>query len=96
VRVERSPVPLCRRVAAAADLCLKPHLHAVVACDGFGETSSSIAPLRIQARSSDGTRLPLDDIELRSTQREKTCNLMLSWPPSRSNPCSGKATTRSG
>jgi len=36
--------------------------------------------LRIQPRSSDGTRLPLDDIELEIYRSGEDLHLMLSWP----------------
>ncbi|TWB95249.1 hypothetical protein FB106_102287 [Synechococcus sp. Ace-Pa] len=78
-RALSEPGALCRRVAAAADLCLKPHLHAVVAGDGFGEEQLDCT-LRIQPRSSDGTRLPLDDIELEIYRSGEDLHLMLSWP----------------
>lgn len=82
---------LSRRIAAAADLCLKPHRHAVVgaiasgASGSEGSTSeSSGGPgdccLRLQPRGIDGERLPEQDIELELYRSGNDLHMMLSWP----------------
>lgn len=82
---------LSRRIAAAADLCLKPHRHAVVgaiasgASGGEGSASdSSGGPgdccLRLQPRGIGGERLPEQDIELELYRSGNDLHMMLSWP----------------
>ncbi len=82
---------LSRRIAAAADLCLKPHRHAVVGamasgasgCEGAASESSG-GPgdccLRLQPRGIDGERLPQQDIELELYRSGNDLHMMLSWP----------------
>ncbi len=82
---------LSRRIAAAADLCLKPHRHAVVGamasgasgCEGSASESSG-GPgdycLRLQPRGIDGERLPQQDIELELYRSGNDLHMMLSWP----------------
>ena len=82
---------LSRRIAAAADLCLKPHRHAVVgaiASDCSGSDGSVCQDsgdpgdccLRLQPRGIDGERLPLHDIELELYRSGNDLHMMLSWP----------------
>jgi hypothetical protein len=82
---------LSRRIAAAADLCLQPHRHAVVGAIASetsgreGSTSeSSGGPgdccLRLQPRGIDGERLPEQDIELELYRSGNDLHMMLSWP----------------
>lgn len=87
---------LSRRIAAAADLCLKPHRHAVVgviASEGSGREGSSHEDsasessggtgdccLRLQPRGIDGERLPQQDIELELYRSGNDLHMMLSWP----------------
>ncbi|WP_259702254.1 MULTISPECIES: hypothetical protein [Synechococcales] len=87
------PEELSRRIAVAADLCLKPHRHAVVG-EMVGEAlpaklGSEPGPplddpvdqcLRIQPRRADGERLPELDIELELYRSGDELHLMLSWP----------------
>lgn len=77
-------IPL-QLVAAAADLCLKPLLHAVVPQSREAEKASGSADpdgdqdwaLRLQARDGDGRRLPDHDIELEIYRSGARHNLML-------------------
>ncbi len=82
---------LSRRIAAAADLCLKPHRHAVVGAIASGASGgegsaceSSGGPgdccLRLQPRGIDGERLPQQDIELELYRSGSDLHMMLSWP----------------
>lgn len=71
------PNDLLRRVAAAADLCLKPHRHAVVISSEPGPEECT---LRLQCRRADGERLELNDIELEIYRSGEDLHLMLSWP----------------
>lgn len=72
---------LSRRIAAAADLCLQPHRHAVVGSDPIHLPSEpEDCCLRIQPRRADGERLPQQDIELEIYRSGDDVHLMLSWP----------------
>jgi len=66
-------------VARAADLCLRPHRHALrfsgEAPDRIGDCSD--CSLLIEARSTDGERLPERDLELEIYRSGKELNLML-------------------
>ncbi|MBM5798761.1 MAG: hypothetical protein FJ050_11145 [Cyanobacteria bacterium M_surface_7_m2_040] len=67
-------------VAAAADLCLKPHRHAV-RFSGEPPTSTGDCQdciLLIEARDGAGTRLPHADLELEIYRSGRELNLMLS------------------
>jgi hypothetical protein len=75
-------------VAAAADLCLKPHRFAVVlqapAPDGVGRSGEVLDPdeddewaLLLQARDGGGRRLPEEDLELEIYRSGVRHNLML-------------------
>lgn len=75
-------------VAAAADLCLKPHRFAVVhqssAQDGAGRPDEALDPegaddwaLLLQARDGEGRRLPEEDLELEIYRSGMRHNLML-------------------
>ena len=67
-------------VAHAADLCLKPHRHAVRFSEEplttIGETQD--CSLLIEARDAAGTRLPMADLELEIYRSGNALNLMLS------------------
>jgi hypothetical protein len=82
---------ISQRIAAAADLCLKPHRHAVVgttarggsgsdgsACQDSGDPADCC--LRLQPRGIDGERLPLHDIELELYRSGNELHIVLSWP----------------
>ena len=77
------PNALLRRVAAAADLCLKPHRHAVVISSEPGEEECT---LRLQCRRADGERAELNDIELEIYRSGEDLHLMLSWPEQTDQP----------
>lgn len=90
---------LLRRVAAAADLCLKPHRHAVVISSGQPELISAgpdadpdaepgqeECSLRLLCRRADGERAKLDDIELEIYRSGDDLHLMLSWPEQTDQP----------
>lgn len=82
---------LSLRIAAAADLCLKPHRHAVVGAIASGGSSNDGSVfqesgdpgdccLRLQTRGINGERLPLHDIELELYRSGNDLHMMLSWP----------------
>ncbi|WP_255092879.1 hypothetical protein [Synechococcus sp. J7-Johnson] len=75
---------LLRRVAAAADLCLKPHRHAVVISSG--QPGQEECSLRLLCRRADGERSELDDIELEIYRSGDDLHLMLSWPEQTDQP----------
>jgi hypothetical protein len=66
-------------LAKAADLCLKPHRHAVryngAEPSTIGDCSDCC--LRIEVRSDDGARLPEQDLELEIYRSGAELNLML-------------------
>jgi hypothetical protein len=76
---------LLRRVAAAADLCLKPHRHAVVISSGQPGQEEECS-LRLLCRRADGERSELDDIELEIYRSGDDLHLMLSWPEQTDQP----------
>ncbi|MCT0248382.1 hypothetical protein [Synechococcus sp. CS-205] len=80
---------LLRRVAAAADLCLKPHRHAAVLRSGSPDLISleseagqagEECTLRLLCRRADGERAEQHDIELEIYRSGGDLHLMLSWP----------------
>ena len=79
-------------IASAADLCLKPWLHAVVLSDinGLQENQTDLMQalvddqpidllLRIECRNREGDRQPERDLELEIYRSGDQLNLMLSW-----------------
>lgn len=82
-------IELLSLVAAAADLCLKPHRHAAVLSSGTPELISSGSEagndgeectLRLCCRRADGERAEHHDIELEIYRSGGDLHLMLSWP----------------
>jgi hypothetical protein len=73
---------LWRTLAAAADLCLAPHRHAVVPDDiaSLATTDSGEICVRIKPRRADGERLSAEDVELEIYRSGGALHLMLSWP----------------
>jgi hypothetical protein len=73
---------LIRRIAAAADLCLKPHCHSVVPSPEAPPPAEDPSEwcLRLQPRNRDGERLPEEDLDLEIYHSGGDLNLMLSWP----------------
>ena len=71
-----SCAPLETLIAAAADLCRKPLLHAVVS-----EESATIEDYcgRIECRDTHGIRLEDNDLELELYRSGADLNLTLSW-----------------
>jgi hypothetical protein len=67
---------LCQLVAAAADLCRRPLRHAVVAPE---PGDSPDLCLRLEARSAEGERVPVDDLELEIYRSGDDLNLTLAW-----------------
>ncbi|MCT0219199.1 hypothetical protein KQ304_09330 [Synechococcus sp. CS-1329] len=89
------PSDLLRRVAAAADLCMKPNRHAVVISSGAPELISAgpeaepnedECTLRLLCRRADGERAELNDIELEIYRSGEDLHLMLSWPEQTDQP----------
>lgn len=89
------PNDLLRRVAAAADLCLKPHRHAVVISSGSpelispgpeAESGEDECTLLLQCRRGDGERAERDDIELEIYRSGGDLHLMLSRPEQTDQP----------
>jgi hypothetical protein len=76
---------LSQVVAAAADLCLPPWRHAVVASEPMGAESDDIQ-VRLEARSSDGVRAPDQDLELEIYQSGRDLHVMLCWCQSPDRP----------
>ena len=79
-------------LAAAADVCLKPWLHAVVLVNGSDQaelTASSLAGwrqegsvdliVRIESRNREGDRNSEHDLDLEIYSSGSDMNLMLSW-----------------
>ena len=66
-------------IAKAADVCLKPFLHAVVPMDPSAPAVVDDLNLRIESRDTDGARHPERDIELEIYRSGEEVNLMLSW-----------------
>jgi hypothetical protein len=67
---------LSRQVAAAADLCRQPLVHAVVPKQAGAEECC----LLLQARDATGERRPEEDLELEIYLSGGDRHLMLSWP----------------
>jgi hypothetical protein len=67
---------LCQLVAAAADLCRRPLRHAVVAPEGADGPDLC---LRLEARSAEGERVPVEDLELEIYRSGDDLNLTLAW-----------------
>ena len=73
-------------VAAAADLCLKPHRYAVVhlapapasSTEAIDRHADDDWALLLQARDGEGRRLPEEDLELEIYRSGERHNLMLS------------------
>ncbi|HGY5532699.1 MAG TPA: hypothetical protein ACN46P_02485 [Prochlorococcus sp.] len=88
--IQQAPQNLSVLVASAADVCLKPWLHAVVLIDiadvdqeaeSFLELIAAGAvdlTVRIECRNRDGDRHPEHDLELEIYRSGKDLNLMLS------------------
>ena len=78
---------LLELIASAADVCLKPWLHAVVMVNGLEDIgslneeklSSLDLSVRIESRDSQGNRQPDRDLELEIYQSGNDVSLMLSW-----------------
>ncbi|MBD2548064.1 hypothetical protein H6G65_00390 [Microcystis elabens FACHB-917] len=74
---------LCQLVAAAADLCRRPLRHAVVnpepLTEAVGEELSLDLRLRLEARSPEGERLPVEDLDLEIYRSGEELNLTLAW-----------------
>ncbi len=79
-------------VAAAADVCLKPWLHAVVLVNGSDDAERKASSLdglsqggavdlivRIESRSREGDRYSDQDLDLEIYSSGSDLNLMLSW-----------------
>ena len=66
-------------LAKAADLCLKPHRHAVRYSGAEPSTIGDCSDccLRIEVRADDGARLPEQDLELEIYRSGAELNLML-------------------
>ena len=66
-------------LAKAADLCLKPHRHAVRYSGAEPSTIGDCSDccLRIEVRADDGARLPEQDLELEIYRSAAELNLML-------------------
>lgn len=67
---------LSQKVAAAADLCRQPLLHAVVP----KQIEAQECSLHLQARDAAGERRPEEDLELEIYLSGGDRHLMLSWP----------------
>ncbi|MDM7935876.1 MAG: hypothetical protein QUV06_00230 [Cyanobium sp. CZS 48M] len=89
------PSNLLSRVAAAADLCMKPNRHAVVINSGAPELISAgpeaepgenECTLRLLCRRADGERTEFNDIELEIYRSGEDLHLMLSWPEQTDQP----------
>jgi len=70
-------------IAAAADVCRKPHRHAVIPVDS-SPIDSDIGDLddlhvRIESRDPDGARRPEMDLELEIYRSGNDLNLMIGW-----------------
>ena len=78
-----SCAPLETLIAAAADLCRKPWLHAVVSTEGA--TPEDYCG-RIECRDSDGLRYETNDLELELYRSGNDLNLTLSWVDQPSRP----------
>ena len=77
---------LCQLVAAAADLCRRPLRHAVIDPAGGidaqeGQTSGGDLDrcLRLEVRSTEGERLPAEDLELEIFRSGEDLHLTLTW-----------------
>lgn len=71
-------------VAAAADLCRKPLRHAVLPLSD-GESSDDCC-LRLEARLTDGSRCPQEDLELEIYTSGHELHLTLSWSVDEARP----------
>jgi hypothetical protein len=80
---------LTRMVAAAADLCRKPLLHAVIpssAAEDSGSTSELQeldCGFRLEVRTPEGERLVDDDLELELYRSGRDLNITLGWTDDR-------------
>jgi hypothetical protein len=80
-----SSTDLTRMVAAAADLCRKPLLHAVIPCsasldDGPGAGLQELdRGFRLEVRTPEGERLVDDDLELELYRSGRDLNITLGW-----------------
>lgn len=63
-------------IAAAADLCRKPLIHAVVSAEGATQEDYCG---RLECRDADGIRLEAHDLELELYRSGADLNLTLSW-----------------
>lgn len=81
--MEAANTDLCRLVAAAADLCRKPWRHAVLMLEqtsAAGNSSEGLdCCLRLEVRSADGERLPLEDLELELYRSGMALHLTIGW-----------------
>ena len=66
-------------IAKAADVCLKPWSHAVVAIDPSAPSDVDDLHVRIESRDGDGQRQPDRDMELEIYRSGVDINLILSW-----------------
>ena len=71
-----SCAPLEILIAAAADLCCKPWLHAVVSAE---DATPEGYCGRTECRDADGIRLERNDLELELYRSGSDLNLTLSW-----------------
>jgi hypothetical protein len=72
-------LPQLEELARAADLCLKPRLHAVRLLQPPPGDQPLDCTFRLEARNGEGERLPEFDLELEIFQSGRNVNLMLSW-----------------
>ena len=66
-------------IAKAADVCLKPWIHAVVLIDPSAPEQIDDLHVRIECRDGDGQRCSDQDLELEIYRSGDEINLMLSW-----------------
>jgi hypothetical protein len=66
-------------IAKAADICLKPWSHAVVAVDPSAPAEIDDLNVRIECRDGDGVRWSERDLDLEIYRSGQEINMMLSW-----------------
>ena len=71
--------PRLEELARAADLCLKPRIHAVRLIQPALQDKRLDCTVRLEARNGKGERLTEHDLELEVFHSGDRLNLMLSW-----------------
>ncbi len=84
VAIDQFPKAYVRLIANAADVCMQPWKHAVVHTNTIVNEQIDIKEpielvLRIECRSAEGERYPMNDLDLEIYRSGIELNLMLGW-----------------